>query len=205
MNREMQIVQVQALVQYLQREMQHPLEQIHNKSIPIILGGDFNAVPHRQPEEMPRAPDQDEDSSNSGSNSSVDYKKEMSALYRLMTLGSLSLPDPSLRLSSAVSYPAEFMDPQGEQLVMPLLFKSAYREALGQEPVYTNKKPDFEGCLDYIWYAEADSYAGSGLQLEGVLDLPAKEFVEAESGGIPNSLFPSDHLPIMATFSFPTL
>jgi len=54
----------------------------------------------------------------------------------------------------------------------------------------------FQGTLDYILYSEDPRLAVSML-----LALPAEELITAERA-LPSSIFPSDHLPIMATFRY---
>lgn len=65
---------------------------------------------------------------------------------------------------------------------------SAYKEFHGNEPPFTTTSNDFTGVLDYIFIW------GSGLKLIWVERI-------MEMGHIPNSNFPSDHVPVVATFS----
>ncbi|POO03985.1 Endonuclease/exonuclease/phosphatase [Trema orientale] len=59
------------------------------------------------------------------------------------------------------------------------------------EPQFTNFTPWFSGTLDYIFYT-ADS-----LRVEGLLELVDRESLGA---GIPSTLWPSDHIALMANF-----
>ena len=75
-------------------------------------------------------------------------------------------------------------------------FDSAYRAVQGSDPLVTNfagpPRP-FSGCLDYIFF--------DGLRCQAVLDLPSIDAVRSEVA-LPNSVHPSDHLPLVAMFSF---
>jgi len=75
-------------------------------------------------------------------------------------------------------------------LTTRLRFSSAYRDV-----PYTNYTPDFNGCLDYIYY-EIDSIA-----LDRTIPLPKHEDVTA-IGGIPSETFPSDHIALVADLKF---
>ena len=59
----------------------------------------------------------------------------------------------------------------------------------------TNKTPDFEGCIDYIFHSEQ-------LATTGVLPTPTAAEAACEGGGLPSSVVPSDHVPIGASFQF---
>ena len=65
--------------------------------------------------------------------------------------------------------------------------KSTFKEFHGNEPPYTTISKDFTGVLDYIFIW------GSDMEILNVKQM-------REIGEIPNSHFPSDHLPIVATF-----
>lgn len=71
-----------------------------------------------------------------------------------------------------------------------LSFNSAYENI-----EYTNYTPDFNGCLDYIYY-ERD-----GLRCDSIVPLPDHDEVIA-TGGIPSHQFPSDHLALIANLRF---
>ena len=76
-----------------------------------------------------------------------------------------------------------------------LPLKSAYGNYNeGSHPAWTHYKDVFQGTLDYIFHSPT-------LSVMNLLPLPSEEEVTAEVA-IPNSVFPSDHLPIMAEFSF---
>ena len=78
---------------------------------------------------------------------------------------------------------------------MDLPLNSAYANySEGAHPVWTHYVDKFQGTLDYIFYSPT-------LQVKNLLPLPSLEEVTAETA-LPNSVFPSDHLPIMAEFSF---
>ena len=62
-------------------------------------------------------------------------------------------------------------------------------------PEFTNFVGGFVGCLDYVWF---DS---SGLVSTASMPMPPLEAVTAETA-LPNSEFPSDHLPMVADLRF---
>jgi CCR4-NOT transcription complex subunit 6 len=60
---------------------------------------------------------------------------------------------------------------------------------------FTNFTATFTDIIDYIWYTEYQ------LKLTGVLGSVDKEYVKEEIG-FPNEFYPSDHIPLMASFSY---
>lgn len=103
-------------------------------------------------------------------------------LFKLLTQGKIDgdLPD----WSSA-----------GEEESVPnlevstnLRFSSAY-----QNIDYTNYTPEFNGCLDYIYYENDYIHCKSTVPLPDHKDITA-------IGGIPSDVFPSDHLALIADF-----
>jgi mRNA deadenylase 3'-5' endonuclease subunit Ccr4 len=67
--------------------------------------------------------------------------------------------------------------------------KSTYKAFYGQEPPFTTTSKDFTGVLDYIFIF------GEGLVIQNVEQI-------CDIGEIPNAHFPSDHVPVVATFAF---
>jgi mRNA deadenylase 3'-5' endonuclease subunit Ccr4 len=64
-------------------------------------------------------------------------------------------------------------------------------------PPFTNYKRNFKATLDHIFYSS------KFLRLENLRLMPTKRMFEAEGlVGCPNQIFPSDHLPIGAVFSY---
>eukprot|EP00004_Rigifila_ramosa_P004401 TRINITY_DN1483_c0_g1_i10.p1 TRINITY_DN1483_c0_g1~~TRINITY_DN1483_c0_g1_i10.p1 ORF type:complete len:241 (+),score=55.00 TRINITY_DN1483_c0_g1_i10:417-1139(+) len=82
---------------------------------------------------------------------------------------------------------------------LPLHFHSVYWTAAGSEPAFTNKTPDFTGCLDYIWVAQRAAAVGwSAPEVVSVVPVPS----EAALGGpVPSAEQPSDHLPLAAVLA----
>ena len=66
---------------------------------------------------------------------------------------------------------------------------------VGGEPALTNKVPDFEGTLDYIFHSP-------GLLPLGALPTPTTEEAARDGGGLPSALVPSDHVPLGVSFNF---
>jgi len=77
---------------------------------------------------------------------------------------------------------------------MHLRHPLALQSACGY-PDFTNFVGGFVGCLDYVW---CDS---SGLVSTASMPMPPLEAVTAETA-LPNSEFPSDHLPMVADLRF---
>ncbi|KAJ8960714.1 hypothetical protein NQ318_020006 [Aromia moschata] len=68
------------------------------------------------------------------------------------------------------------------------------RSACGT-PKYTNYTPDYKGCLDYI-FIEADK-----LRVDSVVPLTGEEELRKHVG-LPNEVFPSDHLALVVNLIF---
>ena len=75
---------------------------------------------------------------------------------------------------------------------------SAYGQVLGRELPYTNVNPEtqFVGAIDYIFYSP------NTLQPVAVLDVyPWSRTIHPAVPLLPNRAVPSDHLPLLATFT----
>ncbi|KAL2380302.1 Glucose-repressible alcohol dehydrogenase transcriptional effector [Blastomyces dermatitidis] len=109
-----------------------------------------------------------------------------SAVYELMSRGHLieDHPDLEKRLYGNLSR---------RGMSYPFNLKSAYG-AIG-ELDFTNYTPDFADVIDYIWYTS------NALQVTGLLGAVDKSYLQRVPG-FPNYHFPSDHLALMAEFSF---
>ena len=65
------------------------------------------------------------------------------------------------------------------------------------EPLFTNVTKDFKGTLDYILYTN------NSLQPTAVLELPIEsEVLSRPDEQLPNAQFSSDHLALLAEFSY---
>lgn len=117
-------------------------------------------------------------------------------LYNFISRGMVNILPFEATYLPNVSFPALSTDEDGN-LSHPVPLKSAMFELLGNEPKYTSMKPDFSGCLDYIWYS------GEIIPRKYLL-FPEHRLVKGDSGGIPNWFIPSDHLPLCINFSFQT-
>ncbi|XP_062610899.1 uncharacterized protein LOC134272714 [Saccostrea cucullata] len=69
--------------------------------------------------------------------------------------------------------------------------KSAYKAAQGREPHLTT----FRKAVDYVFFSS------NCLDNVGVLEVAPEEAI-TQTGGIPDQMFPSDHVSIKAAFSF---
>lgn len=122
--------------------------------------------------------------------------------YELCTLGSLSASHPDHpiardnRLSKRGMLPCKILGLPEMKSDVPL--QSSYFKVLGRESEWTNYTENFKGNLDYIFYSP------ELLLPRAVLPVPAEGDLKKHSttSAIPNQLFPSDHLPIMATLRF---
>ncbi|KAH1234606.1 Carbon catabolite repressor protein 4 4 [Glycine max] len=75
----------------------------------------------------------------------------------------------------------------------PIPLCSVYASTRG-EPPFTNYTPDFTGTLDYILFSPSDH-----IKPISFLELPDSDAADIV-GGLPNFIYPSDHLPIGAEF-----
>ncbi|XP_069129852.1 nucleolar and coiled-body phosphoprotein 1-like isoform X2 [Argopecten irradians] len=73
--------------------------------------------------------------------------------------------------------------------------KSAYKTAQGCEPSVTSYNRVMLAAVDYIFYC------GSNLHNVGVLETAHQDHIKA-TGGIPDRLFPSDHVSLKGVFAF---
>lgn len=73
----------------------------------------------------------------------------------------------------------------------PFHFESAYTKI--DDLPFTNYVSNFQGVVDYIWYAK------NTLSVRGLLGQLDPEYIERVPG-FPNVHFPSDHLALMAEF-----
>lgn len=109
------------------------------------------------------------------------------SLTALQSINSVSQADG--QLAPLVNYWSEgFQYPPANNL------RSAYLKALGNEPLTSRFNCDgIVRSVDYIWFS------GNSLDVMGVM-----ETVDADKikGGVPNVLFPSDHLSLKAVFGF---
>jgi mRNA deadenylase 3'-5' endonuclease subunit Ccr4 len=143
---------------------------------PYVIAGDFNFVPG-------------------------------SACYRLVTTGRLPPTDPDYPFdnaggggycTSSSSSSGDFFQKGQPRSLAPIEgegLQSAYMQALGTEPIYTNyaetRENRFRDTLDYIFLSRGDWVVNH------VHELPTQE--EAlEGGSLPNETEPSDHLLLSA-------
>lgn len=85
---------------------------------------------------------------------------------------------------------------------VPFRFRHAYRnyENSGTEPPYSNYTNFGPIWIDYIWYWVPES-ASHKWRVDEVLAIPSEAAVNLNDRGLPNAVFPSDHLPIGAAIS----
>ena len=121
-----------------------------------------------------------------------------SGVHELVTTGSLPLDHEHARAPDVRIRPplpgGGFGGVGGGGWKHGLQLSSAY-ETLGSEPHLTNKTPEFEGTIDYV-------FASPELVPRGALPTPTSEEAAREGGGLPSSLVPSDHVPLGVSFGF---
>jgi CCR4-NOT transcription complex subunit 6 len=71
-------------------------------------------------------------------------------------------------------------------------YESVYEVVDEREPAYTNYTETFKGTIDYILIRGDIKPSTSG-------EIPGEDLVRIE-GALPNSIYPSDHLPLAASF-----
>ena len=88
-----------------------------------------------------------------------------------------------------------------------LTFRSAYRSAVGQDPIFTTKTADFEGTVDYLFVSSVVEASGSlcspahwlCAQIAGCMSMPYSDADQAAQFDlIPNADWPSDHLALVS-------
>merc|ERR1712154_260014 len=97
----------------------------------------------------------------------------------------------------------DFVQPMIDDWHSPLIWKSAYKEACGFEPIMTTKSPDYWGVSDYIFISRnctALSYLELPYHDENVHrgDQKSEQFPT-----FPNKDHPSDHLPLVCDIRLP--
>ena len=85
-------------------------------------------------------------------------------------------------------------------LIHSFKFQSSFLSCTGNEPIFTTKCKDFTGCLDYIFFTPNTIDCIDALEMPFGIDKSEAEKFDF----IPNKDYPSDHLPLVARFKFPT-
>lgn len=117
-------------------------------------------------------------------------------VYKLIAEGAVPPESPCLQLKGFYES-VPYQHPRHD-----LKLGSAYHTAMGKEPEFTNyvqgsdNNPDhFHDCLDYVFFSEEK------IECLGVLS-PLKESAVQMEFALPNTVFPSDHIPIQALLQF---
>ena len=109
-----------------------------------------------------------------------------SGVYEFISRGTVGLDHPCFNnLPYNESFPS---NPQHR-----LKLRDAY--SMPYSLPFTNFTATFTDIIDYIWYTD------DLMNLTGLLGPIDEEHVESEAG-FPNASFPSDHIPLMASFHF---
>lgn len=110
------------------------------------------------------------------------------AFPELMTRGKVDSSHPDWSRNKDEKNKDEVVE--GLEVETDLRFSSAY-----QEVPYTNYVPNFQACIDYIFYEK------ESIHCDSVVPLPDHEDVIL-TDGLPNIFLPSDHLALVADMSF---
>jgi endonuclease/exonuclease/phosphatase family metal-dependent hydrolase len=123
--------------------------------------------------------------------------------YEYMSTGRLSADHPEVL--PKVAEVQKLCDDQGFRTCLKL--DSAYATLFGFEPEFTSMagpapdKPDditLSLTLDYMWYSAATLQPALGTALR----IPTVADASKENAGLPNSVIPSDHIPLGLAVSF---
>lgn len=148
------------------------LDRIVQEGDSVVIGGDFNSMPS-------------------------------SGVYSLLHSG--HLPADHEDCCPKDDKVPKLCDRNG--FISPLSLSSAYAVSCKNEPEFTTvcgaspgtpEASSFSGTLDYIWYSPQTLV----LVPESALRMPTFEEASRENGGLPNSIIPSDHVPIGVAMSF---
>jgi mRNA deadenylase 3'-5' endonuclease subunit Ccr4 len=123
---------------------------------------------------------------------------QSSGVYELL-MGSgkvpITHPDHPVTIRRSKNGNLEGVSPDAvPDLINPKPFTSAMKLLLGNEPVFTNYTSTFKGCLDYVM-------TRGDLRVIGGDKLPDESEL-AKEVALPNSIYPSDHLPITVDLEF---
>lgn len=146
--------------------------------IPVIFAGDFNSEPDRINIRL--------------------LKNGTLTSSELKTLETLSFV---LRKGKAVEQTLSKVNDVckyfSKYLCHDLNFSSAFFDTIGSEPHVTSSiGAKYSGCLDYIFYTQ------SSLKVKSVVDIDSDIAHTYQQIGGPTGQFASDHLPLIAEFSF---
>ena len=149
----------------------------------MVVTGDLNSVPGSAPHTL--LLQQHVDSAHG------DLANDPLQLFSGTAAGSGLSHSLNLRSVYAEAFKSTMQSPALEQL-RSRLDKSFH------EPVCTNISHDFKNTLDYICYSTAELEPTALLELPCTLDILGGNI----SSGLPNAVWPSDHIALMAEFQF---
>lgn len=93
---------------------------------------------------------------------------------------------------------------RSSDVTKPSVYKSIYKDIVGEEPRFTSWKYRSKGeakyTIDYIFFSNITSSTSTSMMLEPhiVNGLPTEE--DIGPFGLPTERYPSDHLPLTGTF-----
>ena len=108
-----------------------------------------------------------------------------SSVYETITNGYINFKNKELLTKDSI---------KPKQIKYKLNMKSSYKLLNKKEPQYTNYTDVFNGTLDYIFV----SHHWNVKKVESIPSIP----IITKEIAIPNSKFPSDHVPLSADLSF---
>eukprot|EP01031_Cornospumella_fuschlensis_P026827 gene26827-32414_t len=158
-----------------------------SSTLPIILCGDFNALPMI-------------------SQTNFSSEAMRSGVFEVLSTGRLGANHPHHpnMWHADTSYPYKGAPPQLGEISSPLFLNHAYDVRYGfaeHAPLFTTKTDEFSGSVDHVWLS-------GDVSVDGMLCHPlhAGNRSELESGAqsfepMPNKVYPSDHLPVGVSVS----
>jgi CCR4-NOT transcription complex subunit 6 len=160
------------------------LEKIADSAnIPMVVAGDFNSVPGSAPHTLLLQ-------------QRVDCEHQDLANDPLQLFTGNTLPN---KLSHSLDLRSAYAEAIKSELKVSSLDHLRSRlDDLFHEPLCTNISHDFKNTLDYICYSAPELQPTALLELPCLVDILGGDM----SRGLPNAVWPSDHIALMAEFRF---
>eukprot|EP01017_Pseudomicrothorax_dubius_P034261 TRINITY_DN4676_c0_g2_i1.p1 TRINITY_DN4676_c0_g2~~TRINITY_DN4676_c0_g2_i1.p1 ORF type:complete len:372 (+),score=51.34 TRINITY_DN4676_c0_g2_i1:311-1426(+) len=80
--------------------------------------------------------------------------------------------------------------------------KSEFRPWSTYEPFATCISKSGIGTVDYLWFATKDTKGEEKFRAKAIYETPTVDTIEAYSKQVPNTVIPSDHLPLIVDFEY---
>jgi mRNA deadenylase 3'-5' endonuclease subunit Ccr4 len=184
--------------------MLHEVVQLNTERWPMVMCGDFNTCPNDPPYALLTGqvlPDHLRDQLHHVPADHFKKKKAVDALVEgLQGIDVQEFPTHLMPVHDLVDLVGTYPRCKSVYADYDTLHPEMLAERWPGEPAYTNYTV-WKGTLDYIFMVEQDTSKGryGGIELERVLKLPPPSALQP---GLPNEVYGSDHLCIMAEFSW---